>query len=54
MIPLVGPTGYVLLFSPTAEMVKEVGVASTYVRFHWNVMGLDGAILKKDVEDWGG
>ena len=35
-------------------MVKDVGVARTYVRFHWNVMGLEGAILKKDVEDWGG
>jgi len=43
-----------LLFSPMAEMVREVGVAKTYVRFHTNVIGFDGAILKKDVEDWGG
>ena len=41
-------------FSHTAETVRWVGVTRTEVMFHAKVMGWLGAILKKDVEDWGG
>ncbi len=48
MMPSEGPTAYVLPLSHTADTVKCVGCAMTDVKFHPNVIGCDGAILKKD------
>lgn len=46
MIPLLLPTGYVLLFSHAAETVRLVGDAMTEVKFHPKVRMLLEAILK--------
>jgi len=54
MIPFVGPTGYVLPFSQMAETVRDAGVERSEVKFHPKVIGLLGAILKKDVAVCGG
>jgi len=43
--PSVGPTGYVLPLSPTAEIVRCVGVTMTEVMFQPNVTIWLGAIL---------
>lgn len=45
MIPLLFPTGYVLLFSHAADTVRLVGYAITEVKFQPNVMILLLAIL---------
>jgi hypothetical protein len=54
MIPFVGPTGYVLPLSQMAETVRDAGVERSEVKFHPKVIGLSGAILKKDVAVCGG
>jgi len=53
-MPSVGPTGYVLPFSHTAETVKWVGVTMREVIFQPKVMGWLGAILKNEVAVCGG
>jgi hypothetical protein len=54
MTPFVGPTGYVLPLSQIAETVRDAGVERTYEKFHANVMGCDGATLKKAMVVCGG
>lgn len=45
---------YVNEFAPTAFMVREVGVTRTPEEDQAKVMGSSEAILKKEVEAWGG
>ena len=54
MIPSVGPMGYVLPLSHTADTVRCVGVTRIEVKFQANVMACEGAILKKEIAVWGG
>jgi hypothetical protein len=45
MTPLLGPTGYVFPFAPTAATVMAVGVTRMLEKFHPNVTYSLGAIL---------